>query len=541
MRQNRRTAGKPALEVLEEAISTLRRCGSLTLLCYFLGTIPFVLGFLYFWAEMSAGAYAERNLAPLSLALAGLFVWMKCWQSVFAVRLLAFIGEDDPPVWSAGRVWRLAVQQTAVQSTGLFLMPVALLLTIPAAWTYAFYQSFLVNGSGEKEPTRVLAGRSMGHANCWVRQNHLGIAYLSVFGAIVFVNFMTAIFLAPWLLKTMLEIETLFSRSSFHLFNTTVLTVAAGLTHLTVDPIAKTFYILREFYGRSIQSGDDLKVTLRRLRPAAVAVLTILLLPVSANARPQSIPSPAVQASELDRSIDTVLARPEYAWRAPRVPEPATAEKPGVVDTFFKTVREMVWSWLKPVRKWLRQFADWLDRYLREHGNFNPNADGWIGKWTGVLKILLYGFCALVIGVAAYVSWQAWKQSRAAPVVTAQAVRASPDLRREEISADELPEDRWLELAEEMAARGEFRLSLRALYLAALAHLGMRELITITRAKSNKEFQAELARRARTHTELLAAFGESVHDFERAWYGRGDVTRETVTGYTSTVRQIRQC
>jgi hypothetical protein len=51
--------GKPALEILEEAVHSLRSTPAAVLCLYFTGALPFVLGYLYFWADMSAGAFAQ--------------------------------------------------------------------------------------------------------------------------------------------------------------------------------------------------------------------------------------------------------------------------------------------------------------------------------------------------------------------------------------------------------------------------------------------------------------------------------------------------
>ena len=697
MSRAKRVAGKSALELLEEAAAALRASAPSTLFCYYFGTVPFVLAFLYFWADMSAGAYAEWHRSAAAFGMAAAFIWMKSWQAVFAGRLLEESGAEELQPWTIVRVWRLVVHQTAVQATGLFVLPVALLLTLPAAWTYAFYQSFLLDGRGEGEPLRVLIGRSTRQAALWAKQNHLAISYLSVFGLVVFVNFLTLLMIAPALVKMLMGVETLFSRSGFHLFNTTVVMIAGGLTHLTIDPVVKAFYVMRCFHGRSIQSGDDLKVTIRRLRRGVTAGVVVgflvviggggsawgveitsharhpersrrsegshnrsqdipTLLDVSklsacvfslfeSDAKPQDacevlrsedsaqddsrcrfiprarsqspnwertclrisdsshvarsdsrsgakalstevtprvarqfagdsrisnqrfadngIPNqrlgtsalvsapprtandtpasaPTTPSADLDRAIQQVLTRPEFAWRSPRVPDPTKPEsKPGVFERFVKAVGDFARTCWRPIRRWIRKVIDWVDRLMpHSHTQFDPSMGT---AWKGTLEIVLYALCGLIVAAAAIIAWRAWRQRRTDPVVAAQAVQVTPDLQSEEVTADQLPEDRWLQLSDEMAARGEFRLSLRALYLAGLAHLGLRELITLTRAKSNKEFSSELGRHARARVDLLAAFGESVHAFERAWYGRDEVTREIVTRYASTVDQIRKC
>jgi len=122
-----------------------------------------------------------------------------------------------------------------------------------------------------------------------------------------------------------------------------------------------------------------------------------------------------------------------------------------------------------------------------------------------------------------------------------QAIPAVPDLRSENVVADQLPEEGWLRLARELMDAGELRLALRASYLAALAHLGAREFITVARYKSNRDYRGELRRRARARDELITAFDASVRDFERAWYGWHEVTAETLGGFNQYLQTIRAC
>jgi hypothetical protein len=100
----------------------------------------------------------------------------------------------------------------------------------------------------------------------------------------------------------------------------------------------------------------------------------------------------------------------------------------------------------------------------------------------------------------------------------------TPALRAETVSADQLPEDGWLSLAAEMAAKAEWRLALRAVYLASLAHLAQRELVRLAPSKSNYEYQMELRRRARALPAIQSAFSETVNDFDRVWYGNHAAT-----------------
>jgi hypothetical protein len=126
-------------------------------------------------------------------------------------------------------------------------------------------------------------------------------------------------------------------------------------------------------------------------------------------------------------------------------------------------------------------------------------------------------------------------------LVTAEILPALPDLTDENVTASQLPEDEWLRLARELAAKGDWRLALRALYLATLAHLASRDLVSIARFKSNRDYQLEVARRARAKPELRQAFEENVAMFDCAWYGLYAVSSEGFRQFQANLERIRAC
>ena len=122
---------KPGIELIEEATHLLRAAPVETLATYYAGTIPFVLGFLYFWTDMSVSPYANQHLAEASLATAALFFWMKFCQALFALRLRAQLAADEVPQPGAPGYARILFQQAVIQPLGLFLLPLALVLAVP--------------------------------------------------------------------------------------------------------------------------------------------------------------------------------------------------------------------------------------------------------------------------------------------------------------------------------------------------------------------------------------------------------------------------
>jgi Domain of unknown function (DUF4129) len=96
-----------------------------------------------------------------------------------------------------------------------------------------------------------------------------------------------------------------------------------------------------------------------------------------------------------------------------------------------------------------------------------------------------------------------------------------------------------MRLARELLERGEFRLALRAFYLASLAHLAAKNLIRIARFKSNREYERELRRRAHSFPDLLSIFGDNLSTLERIWYGTHAADRDLVDRFAANVEKIK--
>jgi hypothetical protein len=267
----KRRKGKGAFDLIEEAVHLLRTAPVATLAAYYLGAIPFVLGLLFFWTDMSRDPLANRHLADASLATALLFLWMKFWQVVFARRVRAQVAAAPPPVLNLRRTARIFATQTILQPPGLFLIPLSLMPVLPFGWVYAFYQNVTALADGEGR-TAHLFQKSCRQAALWPMQNWLALGILLPFAFYVFLNWVTVCLLLPQLAKMLFGVQSVFTQSPWSMFNTTFFAAMFGLTYLCADPILKTFYVLRCFYGESLQSGEDLKA---ELKPFVVSVKKI--------------------------------------------------------------------------------------------------------------------------------------------------------------------------------------------------------------------------------------------------------------------------
>jgi hypothetical protein len=132
--------------------------------------------------------------------------------------------------------------------------------------------------------------------------------------------------------------------------------------------------------------------------------------------------------------------------------------------------------------------------------------------------------------------WQ--RRRKGAPESVVGTVSPAPDLEQDDVSADQLPMDRWLELGRGLMEQGELRLALRAFYLAALSHLAAQGSITIASFKSNREYEQELRRKAHTLPDLLQAFSENMRIVERVWYGMHEVTGDIIALFDTNQKRI---
>lgn len=307
--------GKSALDIAGEALHIVRAAPLHVVMSYYIGSAPLVLGLLYFWAEMSVGAFAASRCLAASLALAVLFIWMKCWQTVYTAGIRAQITGKPAPEWTVLRVARLVRTQAALQPYGLLAIPAALLVTLPFVAVVGFYQNLTVLDTGDATPGRQLAGRAWKQAGLWQKQG-LGLIWLMSpwilatgmivvfaslrlaqyinpasyatdgmvwfilltifaflltalicpFGAVVAGNIAVALALLPWLLTSFLGADTTFTLSGAGaVFNTTFLVTVFGLSYLCLDPVVKAAYTLRCFLGESQTTGEDLIVELHAI------------------------------------------------------------------------------------------------------------------------------------------------------------------------------------------------------------------------------------------------------------------------------------
>ena len=377
---------KSALDIMEESVYLLKG-QPIRLVPYYIGCLPFVLGLLYFWTDMSTGPAAWHHLPQAAWGLCLLYLWMKFWQSVYARGLLAEIRDQTMGSWGLRHVLRALCFQTAIQPWSVVLLPVAFVILFPFPRVLAFFQNVTLLGSGDEPELKRVLRESWSQAALWPVQNAvliwLGSPFLIVFVAllvfavvpaalafnpgasgpvllliggfvmiplsplsvIVGLNLGVALFLLPRLLQTLFGIETLLSLSGAWATSDVFMVVLCSLVYLCLDPLIKACYCLRCFYGTSLRTGEDLLVELKRLRNSGLVTLLLLIIllglssPVrAAAAAPTSAAlrqDPPISASKLDAALDRTVNLPQYAWRMPRETSVESMAGPGVLHRFL--------------------------------------------------------------------------------------------------------------------------------------------------------------------------------------------------------------
>jgi len=145
----------------------------------------------------------------------------------------------------------------------------------------------------------------------------------------------------------------------------------------------------------------------------------------------------------------------------------------------------------------------------------------------------------LLVGVLVWLVVRVWKRRGPAEEIIAEAIAPMPNVADENVGAEQLPEEGWLRLARDLLQRGELRLALRAFYPASLAALAGRNLITLAKFKSNRDYERELLRRSHALQEVPRVFSENVSVFERSWYGLHEVTTEVLDHFAGNVERIQ--
>jgi hypothetical protein len=212
-------------------------------------------------------------------------------------------------------------------------------------------------------------------------------------------------------------------------------------------------------------------------------------------------------AGHAREAAKAILARPEFQ-PVPKSGDPTEAEPAAGPEEE---------SWFQ---KLLRRFLEWLrESPPRDPELAPPPVSGWNGPMAGANLVMGLAIAG-VLGIIGYLLWKGrLKKTSLELAGESSGLAVSPLAGIDQGALARSPET-WAGLADEFAARGEFREAIRHVYLALLSRLHHDGVIDYEPTQSNWDYLAGF----RGGSPLRGAFRELTLRFDFAWYGRLDVS-----------------
>jgi hypothetical protein len=530
-----------ALAQIEAGCALLRGAGAVVLAGHAAATLPFLALVAFWWADATSAAMTAGRAAFWVGALLAGFVLMRAGQAWFMARLWNHCHGAQSAPWGVAR-WARVLGRCAVVQPSIFLMlPLATLLGLTGPGGFAFFQTDTLQAGLARESVPDALRRSLRLSVPWIGSLASTHALLFVAALLLQANLIVLTLLVLALLDSLAGLQLLQGLTWQHLLNTTTWFLLLLPTYLCVDPLLRACTVWRVFLLDSRSDGSDLRVALRagtiaRAAAPAVVLLAVLTFPSHRlRAEERAEPPPAVSetapapedsaALRMERDLERVLQRSEFRWRLP--PDPAAAADQ---DGFWARIGRWVDEQLEGMRSLVRK----LRRFLGEGKSVNaPDPTPLMALTDLSIKlaaVILGGVLVFLIvrTLLRLRSRGAQRMAMAAAAPVQAATRA--DLEREETHASDRPGDEWARLAAELAAKGEWRLALRAWHLSGLARLGEAGMLALKRSKSDRDYERELRRRSQP--ALAARFSEQREAYERRWYGRVPADEPTVRRFS---------
>jgi hypothetical protein len=521
------------VDVLESAVGVLRQAGLNTLVLHWAGSVPFALATLVFWKQATDPHLSDARCALDALALAAMLIWMNCWRAVFAGRVRRQLSGASLQRRTRGELFRLVVVESLACGTKLVVLPMSALIVFPLPVVIAFYRNIAALADCQSDEPRATLARARQLARVQPELSWLTIPLLLFLGLVVCLNMVAVIGAAPQLVRILTGYESTFSRSGIYFVSNPMFwMLALSSTWVLFDPFVQTVYCLRCYQAEARGTGEDVRAGIRRLReclemPVAIGLVLIAL---TASALPCRADVPP---ATLEKAAATAAHAAEYDWRLP--PPPDTVRDTPWIVSVTDRILASIKSFTEAIGKLLDRFFSWLSDKL---GGGPQQQNGALPvrgmHWTLYALLALVALAGIVVAIRMVRARRAKEDGDAAG-------EAVPSIRldADDLTADRLPEEQWLALAERALAEQNPRLALRAFYLASLAWMGRSEYISIHPGKTNREYELELRRRLRTFPEARALFGANVVAFERAWYGLHEVAAEEIGDFRARMGRMK--
>lgn len=204
--------------------------------------------------------------------------------------------------------------------------------------------------------------------------------------------------------------------------------------------------------------------------------------------------------------VKRILARPEF--EPPPPPKPAVEkpeEEPSAFALWWNRMWEKFWRWLRPNPR------------QREVPIQDPSSPG-LGL-GGIGNVVIFGALALVVGIILFYVFKPSDPAASAADAESSGPRETA-LQHDAMSALARPPEGWADLADQLAAQGQFRDAIRHLYLALLSRLHRDGAIDYDPTKSNWDY----FRHFKGLPAALPPFKELTRRFDFAWYGNLEVS-----------------
>ena len=519
---------RSALDLTEESVRLLQKQSAFVWLQYLSSAVPFLLALLTFQHDMTVGYNASR-CGGESLLCAVLFFWLNFCKARFSGSLLSALSGEEA-CGKRSRFVRCFLFQAIVQATKLICLPLAAVAIAPFPWVSAFYRSAAIEADRARSTLSDVLRKSSKHASFAPKQNWITLLLTAAIGFVVLVNILLLLLLLPELTRALTGSESDWTRNAAHVLNWQTFLEAVTLTWFVLDPFLQALTVVRCFYAEARYDGRDLLAYLRQI--AALALLSLLIGPAFIRLQAAEPPhdTPSVSQAELDRGVEEALKGSEYRWRLAR------EEDGNFLQSFTHRLGTAIDAALEHVDSWFQAFGRWLRKLLDRNSGQKASPERPI-KPDRTLPWIV-GSLAGVIALALVIAMVRKRLQQSSDLSTQAGEPLEADLSDGNLLATEIPEDEWLRLAKEYAGKGELRLAIRAMYLSSLASLGQRQLIAVTRWKSNRLYERELQIRSRAG-ELREAFASSNRDYERAWFGLHEVTNEQIQRFEERLQAIR--
>ncbi|HUX68010.1 MAG TPA: DUF4129 domain-containing protein [Terriglobales bacterium] len=522
--------GARALPLLDQGVELWRHSFREELWRYYVASAPFAAALLWSWQRATSTRLAE-NWGP-ALVLTLTYAWRSWGTGEYSRRLLAVCGGGRLGSTAAER---LKEMWSAVTLMLLWWMGLPLLLGVGVLYVAAQYVP-LVEGRSLVRALR-LAGR-------WWGQQWLLLGLALLVGGIVFINLGIAAIIVPYMLHSLFGLQSAmsFSQTPLFLMQSSLFWMCLLLAvYLALDPVFKCAITVSYQQMQAARNGADLAEAIAQLGReargkqnwAGVAMVALVALGLAGLAAPRRARAQAVVAAPaLARAIRQELRQPPYAWHQAQA-SPFWQGLGQAMGWVFKPLAAVG----REIGKLFGEFGRWLRKLFQ--GGPQPGEkstageSAWQrGEWTlaGLCLLLLVGLIVARLRRGRHSHGAVMAGAKLAPVDVATATAA------------EQGEREWLAMAQRLQEAGELRLAFRAAFLAGLAGLAERRLVTIRRDRTNREYLEEFRRRARQgragEESNLQRFGSGIGAFDEVWYGGREVDAERLDRFVAAQREL---